>query len=101
MPGTRNDFLNARAVDIDCVGRCVNGELNLSLKPGNVTLRPDPSGGFIAQRYGFDSPVLLTRGELIPGFMLDLAPLTTVKENKRWLATVNSESFAKWAVPKS
>lgn len=101
VAGTRNDYLHAGAVNVYCVGSCVKGELDFSLKGGNVTLRPDQLGGFIAQGYGFDSPVLLTQGELIPGFILDLAPLTTVKENKHWLETVNTGSFVKWAVPKS
>jgi hypothetical protein len=101
VAGTRNDFLHAGAVDVYCVGNCEKGDVDFSANGGTVTLRPDPSGGFIAQGYGFDSPVLLTRGELIPGFILDLAPLTTVKENKHWLKTVNTGRSVAWAVPKS
>ena len=100
VAGSRYDFLHAGAVRGNCVGRCADGAIAFGVHGGNVTLRADPSGGFIAQGYGFDSPVLLTRGELIPGFILDLAPLTTAKENKHWLEAVNTGKFVKWVVPK-
>ena len=98
--GTRYEFLHAAAIDGHCVGRCADGTIVLDAQGKKITLRADASGGFVAQGDAFDPPVLLTPGELVPGFILDLAPVTTVKENKRWLETVNKGSFVKWTVPK-
>jgi hypothetical protein len=43
--------------------------------------------------------VTLRRGEILPGFPLDLAPLGTEKQNRVWIKAVLEGHMITWDVP--
>jgi hypothetical protein len=51
-------------------------------------------------RYGSpEQEVTLRRGEILPGFPLDLAPLGTEKQNRVWIKAVLEGHMITWDVP--
>jgi hypothetical protein len=44
--------------------------------------------------------VTLGRGETLPGFFLDLAPLATESENRQWLEALTTAGMIAWDVPR-
>jgi hypothetical protein len=43
--------------------------------------------------------VRLKRGETLPGFFLDLAPLATQAENRHWIGALTTATMITWTVP--
>ncbi len=95
--GNKYDFVAAQNIEPRCAGPCA--ELNLSFlsEKWPVSLRRINDNQLKVQLEGVYEDVILSRGEIVPGFIFDLAPLGSAKQNRDWLLAVeNAEPFVKW-----
>lgn len=96
--GELKQFIYAQALDAKCTGPC--NELNLSIFSGKntvVKLKGLSENEIKANIYGKE--VILNRGETVPGFFFDLAPLESEKSNKAWNEAVSKGNTLEWKVP--
>lgn len=95
--GARSQFIHAHDAKVQCDSRDCR-ELTLSLEQDRpVKIARVSESAFQQDMGGREAVVILERGEIIPGFMLDLAPLTSESENTEWQKAV-LQSIT-WDVP--
>ena len=75
--------------------RCREGckALDFTSTRGKVTLTRDSDDAWRAKVEGYSPEVVLVRGETQRGFDLDLAPVSSVRENRRWLDAMTATTY--------
>ena len=95
--GDRREFISPERIYPVCSEQC--SVLSFKSGRGPVTLARDSAGGFTATIEGEQKKVTLKRVEKLPGFILDLAPLATKKENQEWIKALTTAGMITWNVP--
>ena len=95
--GQTHDFVWAERIVPVCSNDC--RVLEFKSGRGPVTLTRISPEEIDAQMDGVRAPVRLRRGETLPGFMFDLAPLATKEENRAWLQALTTAAMISWTVP--
>lgn len=96
--GGTKDFISTGTIATTCAQECK--VLSFETGRGRVTLTRVSDDAFTVTEGSADKGATLKRGETLPGFLYDLAPLATKKENQEWLtAVVRAESMISWRVP--
>ncbi|APV51280.1 hypothetical protein BWI17_17270 [Betaproteobacteria bacterium GR16-43] len=101
VPGQRREFIHPEPLEIRCRDQC--RELTFETSRGRRKLQRTSNDEFKGM---YDSPereVIITRGEILPmpGFLLDLAPLASRRQNEAWLSAVLAGQMVTWDVPSS
>lgn len=95
--GDRREFIHPEELQPRCAEQCK--VLSFETGRGPRTLRRI-SGDEFRGKYGSpEQEVTLRRGEILPGFLLDLAPLGTARQNREWIKAVLEGQMAMWDVP--
>lgn len=95
--GIRREFIHPEEIRVTCAEQC--SVLRFDTGRGQRMLQrisPDELQG------AYGSPpqeVTLRRGEIVPGFLLDLAPLATANRNREWIKAVMAGQMGEWQVP--
>lgn len=95
--GQTRDFVSTERIAPACADGC--RVLRFRSGRGAVTLTRVSPEEIDAQMEGVPAQVRLRRGETLPGFMFDLAPLATKKENQAWLQALTTPGMISWSVP--
>jgi len=95
--GAVKDFISTERISPACSEQCK--VLSFKSGRGPVTLTRVSDDELSAVMDGVPKAVTLRRGETLPGFFLDLAPLATKKENRQWLDAVTTAGMISWKVP--
>jgi hypothetical protein len=96
--GAKRDFLSAEDVRPRCVAAC--DVLEFKSGRGPVTLKRLSADTWSAKLATSFDEVLLRRGEILPGFLFDLAYTASVKANREWLkADSEAKPMISWDVP--
>lgn len=95
--GQTRDFISTERVAAACADGC--RVLQFTSGRGAVKLTRVSPEEVDAEMDGVPAPVRLRRGETLPGFMFDLAPLATQEENRAWLQAVATPGMIRWSVP--
>lgn len=94
--GQKHEFVHAESIKPKCTGECKDLNLSFASGRGPVRLTRISENEIKAHLDGVYEEVILSRGEIVPGFILDLAPLTSVKQNQEWIEAVTAGTFIKW-----
>ena len=89
--GRLQQFLTPQRVEPRCEDDC--RVVGFRSGRGEVRLTRVSDDEWRAKVEGNAEEVALRRGELVQGFDLDLAPLATVKEHRRWLDAMTSGAY--------
>lgn len=95
--GARREFISTEEIRPACARQCRELTFQTSRGPRTLTRVSDDE-----YRGTYGSPpveVSLKRGETLPGFLLDLAPLATEKANREWIEAVSAGRMIEWDVP--
>lgn len=95
--GSVREFVSPEAIDPVCSEQCKVLSFKTSRGPATLTRVSDDE--FSAMLQGEHEAVALKRGETLPGFFFDLAPLATKKENRQWIEAVTTAVMITWNVP--
>jgi hypothetical protein len=95
--GSTREFISTERIDPACSRQCK--VLSFETSRGPVTLTRVSDDEFTAAMQGEHEEVRLTRGETVPGFFLDLAPLATKTENRQWIEALTTAGMITWTVP--
>jgi hypothetical protein len=95
--GSVYDFISTERIAPSCSEQCK--VLSFQTSTGPVTLSRVSNDELTATMQGDKRPVTLKRGETIPGFFLDLAPLATKSENRQWIEAVTTAGMISWTAP--
>lgn len=100
-PNSVLDFVSTQEIELVCVTSCDQLDLRFRLNHGNVRLKQLTTDTWsIKDEDNPNNPTYqLRRGQIIPGHVLDLAPLSSIEENKHWLEAVTAGHFIQWQVP--
>jgi hypothetical protein len=91
------EFISAETIEPRCASECK--ELSFTSSRGPVSLTRISDDEFKAKLAGVREEVTLRRGEKLPGFIFDLAPLATPQKNREWIEAVSSGRMLTWDVP--
>jgi hypothetical protein len=95
--GQKKEFIYAEEIQPECMQQCK--ALSFKSSRGIRTLIRGSDDEFRG-RYGSPArEVTLRRGQIVPGFLLDLAPLRTEEQNRAWLDAVTVGHMIAWDVP--
>lgn len=94
--GQINEFIHAESIKPKCTGECKDLNLSFASGRGPVKLTRISENEIKARLDGVYEEIILSRGEIVPGFILDLAPLTNVKQNQEWIDAVTAGTFISW-----
>jgi hypothetical protein len=95
--GERKEFIHAEEIAPACAQQCKVLSFKTSRGPRILTRISDDE---LRGTYGSPAQeVTLRRGEILPGFPLDLAPLGTEKQNRVWIKAVLEGHMITWDVP--
>jgi hypothetical protein len=95
--GSTREFVATEAIDPACSEQCKVLSFQTSRGPVILTrVSEDQLTAVMESQY---KRVTLTRGETLPGFFLDLAPLATKMENHQWLEAITTAGMITWQVP--
>ena len=95
--GELREFISTEKIDPACSEQCK--VLSFGTSRGPVVLTRVSDDEFSATLQGERDVVALKRGETLPGFFFDLAPLATKKENRQWIEAVTTAGMITWKVP--
>jgi hypothetical protein len=95
--GSVAEFVSTESIVPSCSDQC--RVLSFTTSRGPVTLTRLSNDELTATMRGEYKQVMLKRGETIPGFFLDLAPLATRSENRQWIEAVTAAGMISWNVP--
>jgi hypothetical protein len=96
--GYARDFISTGKITASCSQECK--ELSFETGRGRITITRTSEDEFTVTQGSDDKGATLKRGETMPGFLYDLAPLATKKENQEWLEAVSTaSSMISWRVP--
>ncbi len=95
--GSVREFVSTERIDPVCSEQCK--VLSFKTSRGPVRLTLVSADEIAATGQGEDKVVTLKREETLPGFVLDLAPLATRKENNEWLTAMTTANMITWKVP--
>jgi len=91
--------MDAQTWPVEFEGKCSDDCKTLSLRfPGGTLTRR--SENEITAQMPNKGEVVLTRGEVIPAYVLDLAPLANEKENKTWIEAISRFGPFVWRAPR-
>ena len=91
------EFISAEAIEPRCASECK--VLTFTSSRGPVALTRIADDEFKAKLAGVREEVTLRRGEKLPGFIFDLAPLATPQKNREWIEAVSTGRMITWDVP--
>jgi hypothetical protein len=95
--GQPREFISAEAIEPRCASECK--VLSFTSSRGPVTLARISDDEFKAKLAGVREEVTLRRGEKLPGFIFDLAPLATPRKNREWIEAISLGRMLTWNVP--
>jgi hypothetical protein len=96
--GSTREFIMAEEIHPRCAAQCEVATFMSGRGP--VTLKRTSPDSWSAKLDGVAQEVALRSGEIVPGFLFDLAPTTTVKANREWLKAYEQASpMISWDVP--
>jgi hypothetical protein len=96
--GYRKSFVSTGYVKPACTNAC--NELEFDGGRGKVRLTRASPDEWIPHLQTSGQPDRLRRGEIVPGFVLDLAPTATRAEHDAWMKDVKAGHMIDWDVPK-
>ena len=97
MHGNVREFISTEKIDPVCSEQCK--VLSFQTSRGPVTLTRVSADEWNATQQGEFKEVRLSRGETVPGFFLDLAPVATRAENREWIEALTIATMITWTVP--
>ncbi|MGZ5618624.1 MAG: hypothetical protein ACXWFW_14810 [Usitatibacter sp.] len=97
--GYRKDFIHEEAIAPRCSGDCRDLKIAFETGRGPVSLTRRSNDELEVKLDGVREPVVIRRGETVPGSILDLAPLASAEENRRWIEAITEGKFFSWDVP--
>jgi hypothetical protein len=97
--GERRDFISTTAIAPVCSEQCK--VLSFPEEGRAVTLTRLSDDELLVMMSWQRDGVTLKRGETLPGFFFDLAPLATERENRQWLDALTTAGMIAWDVPRS
>jgi hypothetical protein len=95
--GSTREFVATEAIDPACSEQCQ--VLSFQTSRGPVILTRVSDGELTVAMQGDFKQVTLKRGETLPGFFLDLAPVATKRDNRQWLEALTTAGMITWKVP--
>jgi hypothetical protein len=97
--GELKQFLWTIPTEGKCSEDCRVIDLSTSSKAYPLVLTKISDDRYAAPGPTVGGGVVLTRGETVPGYLYDLAPLESEIRNREWLNAVSREEDAEWNVP--
>ncbi|MEO8680510.1 MAG: hypothetical protein ABI665_15770 [Vicinamibacterales bacterium] len=95
--GDEREFISTERITPACSEQC--RVLSFTTSRGPVVLTRLSETELTAAMAGERNQVTLKRGEELPGFIFDLAPLATKKENQEWIEALTTAGMITWKVP--
>ncbi|WMW80197.1 hypothetical protein RF679_16310 [Undibacterium cyanobacteriorum] len=99
--GSTIEFLAPTKIEPYCMGSCDRYDLRFQLERSNYRLQRVSADSWSVRDN--DNPsgpsYVLRRGQILPGYVYDLAPLHSAEETQQWIAAVGAGHFVKWKVP--
>ncbi len=94
--GRQYDFVASRQIEPICSGDCSDMNLTFKTSAGTISISKKSDEMIVVASSGTTQDTLLKRGETVTGFLFDLAPLATSRQNQEWIEAITTGTFVKW-----